>query len=365
MYDNINYSYLLIFRQDNNNINKYFMTGERSLLQDVLGITGEVENKKVNETVQEEKEPEQEVTGEKDTNTSEEQKLPSEDKKDDKTEEEVVENKEEETQAEEQQEVKTDESEEKPEDKKEDEQVKSDESLINLAKEIQPDGEYSDNASALEVIKSDLKEKSEFIEKAKKWNDELVNLFEQNPDVAEFTKAVINGTDPKVAAAIYISETLAPEEGEQGSEEYKKQMAKRKEQAEKQEQEKKEFVANIEKSEATIKEFAKENNINEKELKPFLEDLSSELISFNKGIATKSFLSTVLKGKMYDKKIKEAEDAAYLRGKNEKIKLVAAKKNEGDGLPSIKSGRMPDTDMPKPKKGMIERTLDAVFENRR
>lgn len=345
------------------------MAGERSLLQDVLGITGEVENKEVKPQETDKKETVVKDDVKEGTNN------PEEDKKESETEEiEEVEEKPDQSTEE-----KPSEEEEKPEgkepeksdDKEENQEEKEDvqdgpvESLINLAKEINPEGDYSDNASALEVIKSDLKEKSEFIEKAKKWNDELVNLFEQNPEVAEFTKAVINGTDPKVAAAIYISETLAPEEGEQGSEEYKKEMSKRKEQAEKQEKDKKEFIANIEKSDAIIKEFAKENNINEKELKPFLEDLSNELISFNKGIATKSFLLTVLKGKNFDKKIKEAEDAAYLRGKNEKIKLVAAKKNDGDGLPSIKSGTKPDMDIPKPKKGMIERTLDAVFENRR
>ncbi len=235
-------------------------------------------------------------------------------------------------------------------------EVKPDESLISLAKEINPDGEFADNQSAISVIKEDIKEKTEFIEKAQKWNQELIDVFENNPEVGEFTKAVINGMDPVVAAGVYISETLAPEEGEKNYETYKEEVKRRKEQGEQRKALEQEFSTNVGISKNTVQEFVKENSIDEKEMESIAKEFDDEMINFRKGITTKKFLTLLWKGKTFDAKVKKAEEQAYLRGKNEKITLVKKKNNTGDGLPDLKSSVKPDKEIPKP--GMFERAAD-------
>jgi hypothetical protein len=319
------------------------MGNDRDLLQEVLGMGSSPEE------ISESAEPEtEEIAGEKPEEITEKITEESNESTEETTEE---------TQSEEIESEKS-ESETKEEDNKEVIEVKPDDELILLAKEINPDGEFVDNKTAIEAIKEDLKDKTEFIEKAKKWNTELIDLFDANPEVGEFTKAVINGMDPKVAAGIYISETLAPEEGEESYESFKEELTKRKDGLEKRKQLEKEFSKNVEVSRSVVQEFGKENAIDQPELEKLLKEADEELININKGIVTKNFLALAIKGKKFDERIKKAEEQGYLRGKNEKIKLEKAKNNDGDGLPKLKSGLEPEKNIVTKKPDLLDRVFN-------
>lgn len=306
------------------------MGNDRDLLRDVLGMS-QPEEKKVEEpekkVEQPEKKAEEDVKAETATNEPE-------------GENEIEVDEDTLTGEPEEEQTATGEPEKETEDGKEEKEevLKPDDDLISLAKEIDPDGEYADNQSAIEAIKADLKEKAEFIDNYKKFNNDLIEMFDSNPDVAQFAKAVIEGMDPKVAAGIYISETLAPEEGDESIKTYKEELSKRKKETENRKIAQQEFNDNIKKSRQVVQEFIQEQNVDAKEMESILKEVDDELVNQNKGVVSKKFLELVLKGKKYDAQIKKAEELAYLRGKNEKIKLVRSKKTEGDGMPKIATG---------------------------
>ena len=322
------------------------MNNDRDILQEVLSA-GQPEVATQEKTVKEEVETTEEVEETKPEEPEETKEAKPEETEEVKEETET----EEDVKAEE---VKPEETEEVKDEVKE--EVKPlDEELISLAKEIVPDTEFKDKQEAITAIKEVLKEKNEFIEKSEKWNNELINLFENNPEVAEFTKAIINGMDSKVAAGIYISETLAPEDGEEGVNAYQEEVKKRKEAGEQRKKLEKEFSDNVAQSSLTVREFQKENAIEQSELDAILKEVDDELSNLRKGIVTKSYLQMVIKGKRFDAKLKKAEEQAYLRGKNEKIVLTKTKKNKGDGMPDIKSSLSAEKEKRQPD--MLDRVL--------
>ena len=220
-----------------------------------------------------------------------------------------------------------------------------DEDIINTLKEIDPEVEVKDQKEAISTIKARYDELKETVGAYEKNNKDIIKAFEENPSVMDFMKAVISGMNPMTAAGIYISETLAPEDGETGDEEYKAEVSKRKAEKEKSAKALEDFKANHKASAKRAEEFLKENKLDQVEFEKQLSEFDKQIAELQKGVITKDLLSIVHKANQYDKelkaaekKIKEAEERGYLRGKNEKIVLKKTSKENTDGMPGLTSG---------------------------
>lgn len=335
------------------------MGNEESVLNQVLGIKEKPvkQEETAKSTEKEQKEETKEVVDNLKDKEADKPEETAEQTEEQKPEETAGETSEEETK----EEIKEQEPEEKTE---EEVQPKVNEGLVALAKEINPEGEFVDEQSAIETIRQDLENKKEYIEKAEKFNGEMLDIFDQHPAIKEFMRAVIEGIDPQVAAGIYISETLAPEEGEKNHEQYKTKREEIKKLADDKKKLQTEFTQNATKSKQVAEVFLKENSIEQKWMEKALKEVSDEIASMNKGIVSKEFLTLIHKGKTFDERIKKADEQGYLRGKNEKIKLEKVKKAEGDGMPKLNAGNKPDKESkPKPR-GLIDMALDSALQKR-
>lgn len=237
-----------------------------------------------------------------------------------------------------------------------------DSDLALLTKEFIPEAEIPDSKTAIQALKTKLSEDREFIEAWKKWDAELLEMYDQQPSVLEFTKAVKDGMHPEVAAAVYISETLTPEEGTEENKKYLDVMKKEKEKTEQRKVKKQEYDENVSSSRQTVSDWVKENKFDERQMEEILKEIDGELVNQSKGIMTKKFLDLVTKGKRFESEVqklreenKKEIDAAYLRGKNEKIKLTKEKKSESDNLPHLSGSGKGDKD--KPRRGMLDAAL--------
>lgn len=245
------------------------------------------------------------------------------------------------------------ESEEKEEEKKGEEEKEpekddaADDELVMYVKELDPDSDVKDHASAMEFIKERVKESDETIQLYEKNNKEIYDIFNNTPEVADFMKALIKGMDPKVAAGIYISESLAPEDGDEGIEQYQDALKERKAEQKKREDALEEFQSNQKESAKVAESFVIENKIDRGEFEKYLETFDEQIIRLKSGKLSKDLLSFVWKANKYDKDIKSAEEKGYLRGKNEKIVLKKNSKENTDGLPNISSGNEKERESPK------------------
>jgi len=213
-----------------------------------------------------------------------------------------------------------------------------DQDLSEIAKEIDPDAEYTDKASAVSAIKERISSLKGELDSLNKANKEIYDVLNESPEIADFMRSVIHGMDPVVAAGIYISETLAPEDGERGFDEYK---AKREEIKAKQAEKQKaldEYNKNAKVSSKTTSEFISKSKLNQEEFKPLFERTGKMIENLNNGVLTEEFLTMILRDSKYEKEIKDAEERGFLRGQNQKIKLIKDKART-DGMPGLTSSQ--------------------------
>lgn len=241
------------------------------------------------------------------------------------------------------------EPEETEEEPKEEEvkEVEPDE-LVTFVKEFDPEADVKDHAEAMEFVKERLKDSDEAIAMYEKNNKEIYDVFSNIPEVGDFMKAIIKGMDPKVAAGIYISESLAPEDGDESIKEYQAALAEKKAEQKKRDEALEEFKDNHKSSVKTAEQFVSENKLDKKEFESYLQSFDQQITLAKTGKVTKDLLNLVLKANKYDKDVKDAEDRGYLKGKNEKIVLKKTAKENTDGLPNITSGNEKERNSSKP-----------------
>lgn len=221
--------------------------------------------------------------------------------------------------------------------KAKDEEEAASSPVVSLAKELDPEGEVKDDEGASTLIRERFKELNETVEAYEKNNKVIFDTFNDIPEVSDFMKAVINGMSPEVAAAIYITETLAPEDGQKSSDEYKAEVAKRNAERKKKEEALEAYRENHNKSVKLVESFVTENKLDEKQFEGFLGTFDKQIAELRNGNVTKDLLSLVMKANKYDKDVKDAEDKGYLRGKNEKIQLKKTSSQNTDGMPGLTS----------------------------
>jgi len=296
------------------------MNGDELILKDVFGIADEPQE-----------EQEEEVTGEATEETTDETEVENEETDEANTEQ-TVEN------SETEEEIPVENEEKSTEEvKTEEPKPVISEDITALLKEIDPEAEVTDQKGALEIIKERYVELKETTEAYEKSNKEIFEVLNDNPDVADYLKALIRGVNPVVAHKVYLSEELPPEAAEKEDPDYKAELVKKNAAKINSAKALEEFKANHEKSRKVAEEFVAESKVNSAEFEKELNKFDSQLAELNKGVITKDLLSYVLKASRYDKAVKEAEEKGYLRGKNEKIILKKKSNENTDGMPGLTS----------------------------
>lgn len=167
----------------------------------------------------------------------------------------------------------------------------------------------------------------------------LNDFFDKNPKMAAVLSDVEQNIPfPAAMKRYYSDEELSMNEGDEGwdaylqaEEDYRKSMEDRKGKL-------KSFEDELASSEKVIKAYAEKEGLSEEQIQNRLEKLQAYMTDMSEGRITEDFLNVLAKGIDYDEDIEGAADAAYKKGKNEKIETEMANL-EGDGLPELSKGQ--------------------------
>ena len=167
--------------------------------------------------------------------------------------------------------------------------------------------------------------------------DDIVAMFESNPETADLWLAVKNGRDP----ISFIIEEIGvdglreilddPERLEDIAEANQKYL----ERVADEDKFKEEYASNNQISLANDAKAVEDGIMTEEELKKAHESLKRKLNDFLMGKWTTQDLLAELKSIKYDEDVKDAEKKGEIRGRNQKIVERRGMREKGDGIPAI------------------------------
>ncbi len=228
----------------------------------------------------------------------------------------------------------------KEEDKEEDKEEQPIAVYSDLAKEAIPDAEFKDEQEARAALQEYIKKTQDERKVTEEHNKIFVELFE-TPGLVSLLRMVKEGASMEEALPYVIDiEDIKPKEGDPDWEKWQK--AKTHREKEKAAQEKKSQVirTNLEKSYKEMDEFFVKEQLPKDVQTEYLAMFDKVLSDVSNGLVSKDTMERLMKGLLFDKKIKEATTKAEVKGRNEAIKEKIKKEvltPKGDGLPAIKS----------------------------
>jgi hypothetical protein len=253
------------------------------------------------------------------------------------------------------------ESEEESAEEESEEEEEVEHPLAETLEKAFPDRDLKTLDDYNEAAKDYIKQLEEYKERGTKANQQLIDVFDSNPEVANITKAIAKGATFREALARYVDPAdLTPVEGDPDYEAWQKNLQQRKNELEEQERAAKEMEANIKASNATLKEFVKEAKISDDDAQGLINMIGDMYGDFMRGKVTKDAYQRFLKAYRYDADVKEAVDLGEKKGKNAKINEVRkgeTKKKKGDGLPKPEKSAIKEDEKP----GVI-RKLDELVD---
>ena len=242
--------------------------------------------------------------------------------------------------------------------------------VLTLVSGLFPDREIGSEEDATQALTEFVAEAREYREKQEGATKRLASMFRDNPDLLDLIHLMDDGATLSEALPYVVGEDADEEALEAAKEGWKKTAAeKRKAKAEK-EKALKETSKNLEISIQNIRAFAQENNMTDDEAGEFLDAVDDIMSNISKGNITGEILTKLMKGMKYDKAVADTAEKAEVKGRNEAIKEVKAKKAEkvGDGLPKLKSAatEKPDnSDDPDSPADLLGRSIDSWTDGRR
>lgn len=180
----------------------------------------------------------------------------------------------------------------------------------------------------------------EHIEKDRKANEALVNIFEESPEVSSLVNYFMDNPNATMAQAVHeigIDLAAAPEPGQDGYKEYIIAQERAKTQKLEAKKAQKELQENYQKSAEVSKSFIQENKMSEDEGKEYFKSIDSIITNFTKGVMPKDFLDMYKKALAYDRDVAAAEAKGEVKGRNQTIKITK-KAKKGDPVPVLNGG---------------------------
>ncbi len=210
--------------------------------------------------------------------------------------------------------------------------------ISTLATSLFPDREITSDQEATEAITEFVTEAREYRDKQEGATKRLAELFRSNPDLVDLIHLMNEGASMSDALP-YVTGEADGTGIEDAKEGWQKSAAEKRKAKAEQDKALQETSKNLEVSVQNIKKFADENNMSDQEAGEFLDTVDDIMSNISRGNITGEMMTKLLKGLRHDKVVADETDKAEIRGKNEGIKEVTAKKAEmkGDGLPHPKS----------------------------
>lgn len=170
-------------------------------------------------------------------------------------------------------------------------------------------------------------------------NQNMIDTFDANPELAGLMKDVMKGAPLNVAIARNIDiESLAPVEGDVDEAPWKEALEGYKTNKSEKEAYMKNIDDNVGMSVKEIQAFAQENELSSDDTEAFLAQVDELIADAITGKVSKQTLSNLYRATTADNEVNNAAKAAKVEGLNENIDAKKAiVKPEGDGLPKIKS----------------------------
>lgn len=203
----------------------------------------------------------------------------------------------------------------------------------DFLQENAPDSEYTTKEEKFGAIK-------DWISKEVEQSKQLVQVFEDTPDLLNLTNYLIEnpGTDLR-AALLSLGEefTEAPEAGDEGYEEFVIAQSKAKEQKKAQKEQVKQRQTNHQTSISEVQQYIKSNQLNEDQGTQLFGAIDQVIKNLSESKMTPEFIEMISNGLNFKKAVKAAEAKGELKGMNKSI-TVQKKRKQGDKLPVLPSG---------------------------
>ena len=201
-----------------------------------------------------------------------------------------------------------------------------------------PDAKYDEDEQEIyRQLASMLDEAEEGNGKYKGLTEKLMRRYKDNPEEVAALLAYMEGK-PLIEAIVENmgEEALTMKEGDEGYEDYKKAVEKRKSDREGYVKTMEEIKNNMDTSVSAYSEWAKEKGIPEDQLSSVWEAMSADLTKMSRGILDKDIFDRYYKAENYDADVEGAKAQGEANGKNAAIE---AKKEQmkGSGLPGMAS----------------------------
>ena len=236
----------------------------------------------------------------------------------------------------------------KPADAKEPDttQRKPHEVLYERIRTSRPDGKYDDDDE--EYARQAMEIMDELEGKGKSYDEltqKLMSRFNTNPDEAGAFLDFLDGMSlPTAIRKNMGDEALTMKEGDEGWDEYVKTGEERKKQFEDMRVKMDEIKANAQASEEALKEFAKERNMSDEDVKALSDFVTEMLPDLLMGKISKEMYGRFMNARNYDADIDGAREQGRVDGRNERIDLEK-KRMQGSGLPNANGGGNANEDM--------------------
>jgi hypothetical protein len=240
------------------------------------------------------------------------------------------------------------------------------EMFLAFAKNALGDGDdYGDEEKFYEGLHRHMGDLSDYRSNSMAKNDELLALFQQEPTLAKIVSDLRDGAPFMVALGRHIDrESIVPQEGDPDYEGWAKGKEERMAKLEEKRNFDKTYQENLGGTEAAIKEFAEENELDEEGIKELMELLDGFVADLFNGKISKETLAKFHKGLTADSKAQEAAELAGIAGRNAAIEAKKVEKKEGDNLPNVGGGGTKET-LEKPAPSKIDKIVNSQKKRER
>lgn len=204
-----------------------------------------------------------------------------------------------------------------------------------------PDVDMNDEEAYYAALDDEYNSRDEELGRYRTDNERLNNLFLENPQAAYFMNDLLDGKEQiGVSLMKHFGELFkdavndpTPENIKAFADALDEHAAGIKENDKLQA----EFEKNVDSSETTIENWAKEHNATPEQVEAIRDYINQQFGNLIAGVITTEMLDFASKGLNYDKDVAAAEETGQAAGRNERIQ-EKMRKGKGDGMPVITGG---------------------------
>lgn len=242
--------------------------------------------------------------------------------------------------------------------------------LHKLQKKLQEkhkDRKFEKDSDYFDVLDEELLGHEKYYEENTKSNEKIIDLFESNPELGDILRDMDKGATFIEALARNVDlDSITPFEDDPDYDGWEKAKTERMSKLKERKDFQKKYDENLKVSVKVFQDYGKERGWDAAKAKDFTGKIDAVMGELSNGVISKAFLDMMHKGLNYDQDIKDAEETAVIKGRNETIEV---KRNEtektGDGLPKVAATGESEVDAPKEEQVMDVFSKAVLNANKR